>query len=436
MTRLSIEKGRKPCATQAPDPRRRKSKDNELDVEGQTNLLQHGYSIAGLTSLTGPTPSRGRPVSVHKTYRFENCISTINGKTLDEVAKSTGWFIEWVCHVDGTNFEWDFGRKEYEYLYLGLEEYEDMGKQIFPKDGPPFPVRLPSVAKAAFERHTVGDEDMRRKAAAEVNDDDDADDDEGAPPWESLEAVDRSQNKVNEQTRQYFQQIVDEMTSGARPAYGPKWPDFTVRPPHWTRTDPPDPDAMLRTPVAFWDPNSFWGDRGLEHETPCVYGGWSHKQYVKKKSLQWQTPRLVKDANGAHMALTFRRFICVECERNRRQVKTSLKHARDEKADESVIKDLEARLKASSCYFSSVDPRYTKLLGERYPFVALGMAPASPLSIERRCVQQRRPDALPSQCVPLVYILGRPSRVRRCVDFSWSTPARTWYLPQARQWQI
>ena len=126
MTRLSIEKGRKPCATQAPDPRSRKSKDNALDVEGQTDLLQHGYSIDGLTSLTGPTPSRGRPVSVHKTYRFENCISTINGKTLDEVAKSTGWFIEWVCHVDGTNFEWDFGRKEYEYLYLGLEEYEDI----------------------------------------------------------------------------------------------------------------------------------------------------------------------------------------------------------------------------------------------------------------------------------------------------------------------
>ena len=88
MTRLSIEKGRKPCATQAPDPRSRKSKDNALDVEGQTDLLQHGYSIAGLTSLTGPTPSRGRPVSVHKTYRFESCISTINGKTLDEVAKS------------------------------------------------------------------------------------------------------------------------------------------------------------------------------------------------------------------------------------------------------------------------------------------------------------------------------------------------------------
>ena len=71
---------------------------------------------------------------MHKTYRFENCISTINGKTLDEVAKSTGWFIEWVCHVKGTNFEWDFGRNEYEYLYLGLEEYEDMGKQIFPKE--------------------------------------------------------------------------------------------------------------------------------------------------------------------------------------------------------------------------------------------------------------------------------------------------------------
>ena len=384
MTRLSIEKGRKPCATQAPDPRSRKSKDNALDVEGQTDLLQHGYSIAGLTSLTGPTPSRGRPVSVHKTYRFESCISTINGKTLDEVAKSIGWFIEWACHISKTNFEWDFGRNELEYLYLGLEEYEDLGKQIYWKDGPPFLVRLPSVAKAAFERHTVGDEDMRRKAAAEVNDDDDADDDEGAPPWESLEALDRSQNTVNEQTRRFFQKVVDEMTSGARPPYGSKWTDWMVRPPHWTRTDPPDPDAMLIIPVAFWDPNSFWGDKGLEYETPCVYGGWSHSQYVKKKSLQWETPRLVKDANAAHVALTFRRYVCKECERNRRQVRTSLKHARDEQAEESVIKDLEARLKATRCYFSSVDPRYTKLLGEKYPFVSLVEFFSRPPSARRR----------------------------------------------------
>ena len=357
----------------ARDPRQTDAR-NESTIEAYTNLLVWVKDQPRLYAFVSRAPRRGRPWALHTTYKLVRGGQQVAGKTLDQVKLDAPWYIAWACSMmkHAQPYQWSFPRDE--FLYLGLLEME-ANKTIlkWEESGASCTghIKLPQSAKDCFERCTLGTRAQRAAAYRahterdfrETVDDADAD----APdPFKPLDSMDRTANTVGGATVKFFREITNEVKDGVRPSFE-KWPDFMVRPPHWTISEPFDVAAMETLPICFWSP-FFWRRLGVDR-CPCERHGWSHASCVSV--CGFREPRLVKDGNGNHFGLSSARTYCSECASERKAAKQALELARAQRVPADDLLRLEKRVKEITCWASTISPKTMAFLSEKFPWIAL-----------------------------------------------------------------
>ena len=400
------------CKQHKKDPRSKSSDSYGLDEKKQLTVLE--WVARNSEGYVPPQPAQvGRP----RTYRLDDRVSKdYAGCTLSELAHDGmrkklkpnarvpgGQTLLW---FDSLRYQWRF--PEHVGLFLALQELANSGCRTQGNSGEV--LITARHAREAYEQYARNDLEPRDDDAILLAVDDAID----PNVFEPVEPAFEKMNRISPAQRGFFERTVKEMETDPYDKWTSLWkhaPDATLL--DNTTFDQTVADRYDLIDAFFWSPSRLNQWKKLGVEMPCARHGWKHKEKVTVKR-RWAC-RLVKDITRDFI-LAGQECVCSECRKEHEQLNKHYLAAKSASVDESILRELKAKVDAASYNWMTYDPRIIAFYHEKCPFVALKLPAVVTHKVRSR---SRRPEAIE---------FSRPQSTRLCAAQAALSTEALWLL--------